>query len=125
LAKDGKLMSNFESWLSGGKASGFLKTTVVSISFMADLTGLHYLIEGIKTLKKDPRTLKEIFFDTESEVEEIKKKFPINEKDGLIKTKKTAHPLTILLNTHFKKDKNNINFSVIPFLTKVKLVMLQ
>lgn len=89
LASDGKLMSKFESWLVGGKGSGFLKTTVLSFSIMGDLTGLHYLIDGIKNLKKDPRTLKEIFFDAESEVEEIKQKFPANEKDGLIKTKKT------------------------------------
>jgi hypothetical protein len=93
LAKDGKLMSKFDSWLSGGKASGFLKTTMISVTFMADLTGLYYLIEGIKNLKKDPRTLKEIFFDTESEVEEIKNKFPMNEKDGLVKTKKTEEIL--------------------------------
>jgi hypothetical protein len=93
LAKDGKLMSKFDSWISGGKASGFLKTTVISVTFMADLTGLYYLIEGIKNLKKDPRTLKEIFFDTESEVEEIKNKFPMNEKDGLVKTKKTEEIL--------------------------------
>ena len=89
LASDGKLMSKFESWLVGGKGSGFLKTTVLSFGLMGDLTGLHYLIDGIKNLKKDPRTLKEIFFDAESEVEEIKQKFPANEKDGLIKTKKT------------------------------------
>ena len=89
LASDGKLMSKFESWLVGGKGSGFLKTTVLSFGLMGDLTGLHYLIDGIKNLKKDPRTLKEIFFDAESEVEEIKQKFPTNEKDGLIKTIKT------------------------------------
>lgn len=89
LASDGKLMSKFDSWLAGGKGSGFLKTTVLSFGLMGDLTGLHYLIDGIKNLKKDPRTLKEIFFDAESEVEEIKQKFPANEKDGLIKTKKT------------------------------------
>ena len=89
LASDGKLMSKFDSWLAGGKGSGFIKTTVLSFSIMGDLTGLHHLIEGIKKIKKDPRTLKEIFFDAESEVEEIKQKFPTNEKDGLIKTKKT------------------------------------
>jgi hypothetical protein len=89
LASDGKLMSEFDSWLAGGKYSGFLKTTVLSVSLMGDLTGIHHLIEGIKALKKDPRSLEEIFFDTESEVEEIKKKFPLNEKDGFVKTKKT------------------------------------
>lgn len=87
--KDGKLPSKFDSWLAGGKGSGFLKTTALSITLMADFTAIHGLVQGIIKLYKDPRDLKEIFFDSESKISEIKNKFPQNEKDNLVKTKKT------------------------------------
>lgn len=98
-AKQGDLPSKFKSWWKASEGSQSLKTFLAAGIYFIDVTKWYAIIEKIKETNNDPRSLEQIFSDSQSGVNEVKENFKKSDTNTIIITKPSDKIIADFINS--------------------------